>query len=86
MKLLEAEMDLLRATVEELDERLSRIERQLEPAPEPYVPSMTATAAAKLLGIDRHELKRLTAAGEVPHLRMTQGGRYVYSRASIATS
>jgi DNA-binding transcriptional MerR regulator len=45
--------------------------------------ALSMTAAAALIGIDRHTLKKLTDEGTIPHWFKTPGGRYMYSRGTI---
>lgn len=45
--------------------------------------ALSMTAAAELIGVDRHTLKKLTDAGTIPYWFKTPGGRYMYAAETL---
>lgn len=45
--------------------------------------ALSMTAAAELIGVDRHTLKKLTDAGVIPYWFKSPGGRYMYAAETI---
>jgi len=45
--------------------------------------AISMTQAAKLIGVDRGHLKRLTESGEIPYWFRSDSGRYMYSLETI---